>query len=395
MRHALARRRRARREAHRDHGVRLGQAQAARSPAQDPALREEFSKRTGPIPFRNKPGDGIVTPADFRKVRRRAGKAALQQTGAGARDGSVNRAHEASGSCAGKRCGQFQVAAGCGIDLETLAIRFPNGGAQQGGRAALRQLDIVGERTHCGKLRPRKVAIWLERGHPVELLQSTRRRGAVEAPGAKRSHMSAFLPEPHDKTLVVAESIREQRLARRDTRGHAGKHRAGAGRHPELTCREIDPGEGRLVPYFGPGGQEVVAPGLQERVLGEGAGREHPRHFPLHDRARAAAPGLLWILHLLADRHPVVAADQLKEIGLGTVYRHAAHRNVLAEMLAACGQRDVEGGGSLPGVIEEELVEVAHPIEKQIVRMLVLDRPVLPHHGRVGVCRHHSSPTRS
>jgi hypothetical protein len=36
-----------------------------------------------------------------------------------------------------------------------------------------------------------------------------------------------------------------------------------------------------------------------------------------------------------------------------------------------------------PGVVVEHLVEVAHPVEQQLVRMLALDAKVLLHHGRV------------
>src|SRR5882724_1593032 len=63
---------------------------------------------------------------------------------------------------------------------------------------------------------------------------------------------------------------------------------------------------------------------------------------------------------------------------------HAAHGNVFTVMSPTLGERDVEGGGGLHRVLEEQLVEIAHPVEKQAVRMLPLGRQVLRHHRRNG-----------
>jgi hypothetical protein len=65
--------------------------------------------------------------------------------------------------------------------------------------------------------------------------------------------------------------------------------------------------------------------------------------------------------------------------------RHAAQGNVLALMAAALGQRDVESFRPLYRVVEEQLVEVPHPVEEQIVAMLRLDLQILRHHGRFRV----------
>jgi len=51
-------------------------------------------------------------------------------------------------------------------------------------------------------------------------------------------------------------------------------------------------------------------------------------------------------------------------------------------MLAALGQRDIEGGRGLDRIVEEQLVEIAHPVEQQMVGMHRLDRQVLAHHRR-------------
>ena len=60
--------------------------------------------------------------------------------------------------------------------------------------------------------------------------------------------------------------------------------------------------------------------------------------------------------------------------------RHAAHRDRLAAVGAALGQRDVEAGRGGLGVVEEQFEEIAHAIEQQGVAGLVLEALVLRHH---------------
>ena len=48
------------------------------------------------------------------------------------------------------------------------------------------------------------------------------------------------------------------------------------------------------------------------------------------------------VFELLADRDAVAERDQAVQIFVGALDRHAAHRDVAAEMLAALGQHDAE-----------------------------------------------------
>jgi hypothetical protein len=76
----------------------------------------------------------------------------------------------------------------------------------------------------------------------------------------------------------------------------------------------------------------------------------------------------------------VAERDQAVQIFVGALDRHAAHRNVVAEMLAALGQHDAKRAGSDFGVIEEHFVEIAHPVEQQAIRIGRLDLDILLHH---------------
>jgi hypothetical protein len=66
-----------------------------------------------------------------------------------------------------------------------------------------------------------------------------------------------------------------------------------------------------------------------------------------------------------------------------SVDRHAAHRHGFAPALAPAGQRDVEDGGGAPRIVEEQLEEIAHAIEKQRAFGLTLQRVILLHHRSV------------
>ena len=70
------------------------------------------------------------------------------------------------------------------------------------------------------------------------------------------------------------------------------------------------------------------------------------------------------------------------QILIGALDRHAAHRNVLAEMLSALGQHDAECTARDFGIPEKQLVEIAHPVEQEAVRIGGFDLDVLLHHRR-------------
>ena len=72
------------------------------------------------------------------------------------------------------------------------------------------------------------------------------------------------------------------------------------------------------------------------------AGGDEPHHVALDHRFGAALLGFGRVLDLLADGDAMAEADELLEIVLGGMDRHAAHRDVLALMLAALGQNDAE-----------------------------------------------------
>src|SRR5690606_39294695 len=53
------------------------------------------------------------------------------------------------------------------------------------------------------------------------------------------------------------------------------------------------------------------------------------------------------------------------QIFVGSHDGHAAHRNVFSQVLATLGEHDSERLGGDDSILEEQLIEVAHPIPKQ------------------------------
>ena len=149
--------------------------------------------------------------------------------------------------------------------------------------------------------------------------------------------------------------------SRRGRRHRRRRRRRAGGRPPRGSC-------------CGPAtssASSVSVPGVTRRTTSR-------RTTDLPPRFRASAGSS--ICSQTATRWP--SGDQLLQVLVGGVDRHAAHRDVGALVLAALGERDAERARGDLGVVEEQLVEIAHPVEQQAVRIGRLDLDVLRHHRR-------------
>ncbi len=104
--------------------------------------------------------------------------------------------------------------------------------------------------------------------------------------------------------------------------------------------------------------------GVEQRLFGQGPGRHQTDDVAAHHGLRPAPFRLRRILGLLAYRHPVPRRDQALEVVVGGMDGHTAHGDVGAEMLATLGERDPERARGDLGVLEEQLVEIAHAVEQ-------------------------------
>ena len=199
--------------------------------------------------------------------------------------------------------------------------------------------------------------------------------------------MNAEVGDEAPERRLVEHRLRSDDLGGLEPRDFGGKACFVRLRQGEGPGRQIERGEpvGRARVARADslhGDQEPRPAGLEQALLGDGAGRDQPHDVALDDRFRAAPLRLGRILELLADRDAMAERDQPVEVVVGALDRHAAHADVLAVVLAALGEHDAERPARDLRVVEEELVEVAHPVEQQAIRIGRLDLEVLRHHRR-------------
>ena len=159
----------------------------------------------------------------------------------------------------------------------------------------------------------------------------------------------------------------------------------------DLSGRKIRPSDGCLASDCHERGQIVVGSCIQKRVFGQGARGHQPDHPAFDHRFRATLLCLGRRFKLFADSDAEPFADQGQKIALGGMYRDPAHRDILTLMLAPLGQCDVERGCGGLGILEEQLVEIAHPIEQERHGISRLDLQKLRHHWR-HACAHACPP---
>ena len=128
--------------------------------------------------------------------------------------------------------------------------------------------------------------------------------------------------------------------------------------------------------------QIIVAVLIEQPVFSDRAGCDEADHRAPHHRFRSAPPRLGRIFGLLANRDAVSLRYEFLQIVVGGMNRHPAHRDVIAEMFAALCQRDAKRARGDDSVVEEQLVEIAHPVEEQAIRIGRPDLDVLLHHRR-------------
>ena len=207
-----------------------------------------------------------------------------------------------------------------------------------------------------------------------------RRRASSNMLARERRHHGAAQPDARSRHRPRSASATRSRAARA-ARASAASPRFGM-RHAEIAGRDVDPGKRRPSPtHLGEGATSNCCAGApRAAVLGERARRDQPHHVAPDHRLSPALARFGRVLHLLADRDAVADAISVGDI-LGALDRHRTS-GCRAEMLAALGQHDVERARGALRVGEEHLVEIAHPVEQQAIRIGPLDLEILFHHRR-------------
>jgi hypothetical protein len=224
----------------------------------------------------------------------------------------------------------------------------------------------------------------VERRYTEEAARPISAGRGVEKARRKRRHDAAEHVEDRAEFRIVEHRFGDDEFPRVDAHDLGEQPVAYRHRNQEDTGGDVDPGECQfLLAAHAAERHQVIGFGRREQLfLGDGPRRDEADDVALHHGFRAALLRLRRIFDLFAHGDAMAEPDQLLQIVVGGVDRHAAHRDVLAEMLAAFGERDAEGAAGDFRVFEEQLVEVAHAVEQQRIRVRCLDLDELLHHRR-------------
>ena len=336
----------------------------------------------------NEPRDGIEPLADRVRVGERGGEALREQARARRGHRAVDRGNERAAPFARQRPHQFEIGAGRRIDQERRAGCFAQRRRQRRALADLRALHIGDAGGRRREFEAGERAERFGRCHGEIGRNPSLRARAVEhvarerRDGGKRAQIGREFG-------IAIERVRHDHLARLDAGDLGGKPDAVAFGQAKLAGRNVEARKCEPARLAGSGSfrardrdEIVVALGVEERVFGERAGRDKAHHVAADDRLRSAFLRLRRVFQLLADGDAMAERDEAVQILVGALDRHAAHRDVVAEMLAALGQHDAERAARHLGVVEEQFVEIAHPVEQKAVRIGRLDLDILLHHRR-------------
>ena len=151
--------------------------------------------------------------------------------------------------------------------------------------------------------------------------------------------------------------------------------------HAKPPAGQIQHRQSIGVTMFGAGRQQIVAPLLQQGLIGNRAGRDDTNHLAFH---RPLGPGRIADLLAYGDRF--TQSHQPTQVLIHGVHRYTGHGNGFTRRLPAAREGDIQQARGATCVVVEQLVKVSHAIEDQNVRVLGLDAQVLLHHGRVRRC---------
>ena len=239
------------------------------------------------------------------------------------------------------------------------------GVAQQGGGRRVRDRQVL--RIEAGQA-----------GHAQLLAQLALAERRVELPRRALGERGARAAERCAQSSRHGVTVHQQ-LGGRQPRQPARQFALATFGQAEAPACNAQPGQAVVRAALHHGQQQGLSAFGQQLAVGYGAGRHHAHHLAL-DRPLARTD----LAHLFGNGDRLAELHQLGQVGLNCMRRHARHHHRLARRLPARGERDVEQAVGAARVFEEQLVEVAHAVEQQRLRMQGLDAQVLRHHGRVG-----------
>ncbi len=324
---------------------------------------------------------GVLPVRDRRRVEQRPEQPLAERPRAHRRGGPVDDGQEraAWGAILGvleqlerRHCGRVQrhgVARVKTLEPGEMAERLTLGVAQVGqGRA--RRLEPRGHVRHAQAVERLDLEVRSEQ------LARRAKREPRRLP-ARHHHAARGETGPQARVLPARhEALGRPAKERRVEERRLVRPRAFPG--PEVARGHVDESHAERAAGACPGpmqGEEIVVGcPLEVARIGQRAGRDDTDHLSPDELLALGG-----CFHLLAHRHLPPGPYEPRDVAVGGMVRNAGHRNGAFSLLARC-QRDLKQARALVGVLEEELVEVAQTEEQQVVRVALLELPVLPHH---------------
>ncbi len=308
--------------------------------------------------------DRVIAGAQRVAIAQRPVQPAAQHAAAHGGGGAIEDTGQGEFGLSGQALVELQIAARRGVhDQRGIALfgrdrqqvrqrrflRFANVGEQGAGRCNAQRFVGAAE---TGEIAGAKL---FGRARASRI-----RHRSARAPAAARADLSA----PGGGSAGCAPSGARSSAGRSRSISASSAASSAELHDAEAARRQVEPGEPVAAHLRRKhAGEEVVAPLLQQRLIGDGARRHDAHHLALHRTL-----GLARLAALLADRHRFALAHQLCQIGIERDRRHARHGNRRAGGGAALGERDVEQLRGAARIVVEHFVEIAHAIEQQHVR---------------------------
>ena len=327
--------------------------------------------------------DGVITQAQRPVVAQGTMQPAPQQAASHGGGRAIEHARQREFRPPGEALVELQIAARGGIHDER-RVALLGGDGQQMGQRGLLGLAHIGEQRPRRRNRRRLVgAAEAPQIVGAELLGeraggrfSIELPGRTPAPGPIRPGLLIGAPGGAQGGLAAFGRQNFRRPQALELRIEGG--RGAELHHAEPAAGQIEPGETEAPLSRAHAREHVVAPLIEEGLVRNGAGRDDAHHLAFH-----RSLGFPGFAALLADGDGLTLAHQFRQVGVERDDGHAGHGNRSAGGRAALGERDVEQLRGAARVLVEHLVEVAHAVEQQHVRVLRLDAQVLLHHRGV------------
>ena len=220
-----------------------------------------------------------------------------------------------------------------------------------------------------------------------------RRRLRIELHIRANTHPQLPFMKPRLLAEPLALPLRGKHFPRLQARQQARQLRQRRRTHRKLAGGKIKPRHRALFPRQ-PNRRQIMRRSRRQQPLLRHRPRRHNSHnIPPHDRLIAPLLRLLRRLQLLANRDLAIARDQLLQVHLRRMHRHAAHRNRLPGIFPPLGQRNIQNRRGDLRVLKKQLVKIPHPIEQQHLRIARLNLEILLHrrgcHTRRNWCSAH------